>query len=187
MLSMDAISLLIGLLLGAALGAVIGYLLARGRLAGLAADLIGQARAADERARAADQRAALMERAAADRADLIDGQLADRFQVLSAQALDRSAQTFLEMAEGRLSAANVKAAGDLDTRKVAVEQLVQPLRDTLARVESQLRETEAARRSSHAALTEQVTIARQSSDQLRTQTQALVTALRAAGSARPVG
>ncbi len=178
MLSMDAISLLIGLLLGAALGAVIGYLLARGRLAGLAADLIGQARAADERARAADQRAALMERAAADRADLIDGQLADRFQVLSAQALDRSAQTFLEMAEGRLSAANVKAAGDLDTRKVAVEQLVQPLRDTLARVESQLRETEAARRSSHAALTEQVTIARQSSDQLRTQTQALVTALR---------
>ena len=175
---MNAISLLIGLLLGAALGAVIGYLLSRGRLAGLAADLTGQARAAEERARAADQRAALMEAAAEKREALIDGQLAERFQELSAQALDRSAQTFLTMAEGRLSAANVKAAGDLDTRKAAVEQLVQPLRDTLARVESQLRETEAARRSSHAALAEQVAIARQSSDQLRTQTQALVTALR---------
>ncbi|MFY9891671.1 MAG: DNA recombination protein RmuC [Streptosporangiaceae bacterium] len=175
---MNAISLLIGLLLGAALGAVIGYLLSRGRLAGLAADLTGQARAAEERARAADQRAALMEAAAEKREALIDGQLADRFQELSAQALDRSAQTFLTMAEGRLSAANVKAAGDLDTRKVAVEQLVQPLRDTLARVESQLRESEAARRSSHAALAEQVAIARQSSDQLRTQTQSLVTALR---------
>ena len=45
-------------------------------------------------------------------------------------------------------------------------------------MESQLRETDAARQSSHAALTEQVTIARQSSDQLRAQTQALVTALR---------
>lgn len=178
MLTMTAISLLIGLIIGAALGAAIGYLLARGRLASLAADLTGQASAAQERARAADERADLLERAAQQRAALIDGQLADRFQALSAQALDRSTQTFLEIAEGRLSAANARAAGDLDTRRAAVEQLVAPLRDTLARVESQLREAEAARRSSHAALTEQVAIARQSSEQLRAQTQALVTALR---------
>jgi DNA recombination protein RmuC len=178
MANMNAISLLIGLLLGAVLGAVIGYLLARGRLATLSADLTGRAAAADERARAAFERAALLERAAREKADLLDGQLAERFQVLSAQALDRSTTTFLEIAEGRLTAANAKAAGDLDSRKAAVEQLVQPLRDTLARVESQLRETEAARRSSHAALTEQVAIARQSSDQLKAQTQALVTALR---------
>ncbi len=178
MLNMDAISLLIGLLLGAGAGAAIGYLLARGRLATVAAELTGQARTADERARAADERADLLERAARERADLIDSQLAGRFQELSAQALDRSTRTFLDIAEGRLTAANARAAGDLDNRKAAVEQLVQPLRDTLARVESQLRETEAARRSSHAALTEQVAIARQSSDQLRTQTQALVTALR---------
>jgi DNA recombination protein RmuC len=175
---MNAIMLLIGLLLGALLGAAVGYLLARGRLAAMAADLTGQARVADERARAADERADLLERAAQEKAELIDGQLAERFQVLSAQALDRSAQTFLQIAEGRLSAQNAKAAGDLDIRTAAVEQLVQPLRDTLARVESQLRETDAARRSSHAALSEQVAIARQSSDQLRIQTQALVTALR---------
>jgi len=175
---MNAIMLLIGLLLGAALGAVVGYLLARGRLAGLAADLTSQARVADERARSADERADLLDRAAREKADLIDGQLAERFQALSAQALDRSTKTFLQIAEGRLSAANARAAGELDNRTAAVEQLVQPLRDTLARVESQLRDTEAARRSSHAALSEQVAIARQSSDQLRAQTQALVTALR---------
>jgi len=178
MSNMNAISLLIGLMLGAAVGAVIGFLLARGRLASLAADLTGQARAAEERARAAAERAALIERAAADRAALLDGTLAERFQDLSAQALERSTRMFVEMAEGRLSAANAKAAGDLDSRRAAVEQLVQPLRDTLARVESQLRETEAARQSSHAALAEQVAFARQSSDQLRAQTQALVTALR---------
>jgi DNA recombination protein RmuC len=178
MLAMNAIMLLIGLLLGAVLGAAVGYLLARGRLAGLAADLTSEARVADERARSADERADLLERAAREKAELIDGQLAERFQALSAQALDRSAKTFLQIAEGRLSAANAMAAGNLDTRTAAVEQLVQPLRDTLARVESQLRETDAARRSSHAALSEQVAIARQSSDQLRTQTQALVTALR---------
>ncbi len=175
---MNVIMLLVGLLMGAALGAVIGYLLARGRLAGLVADLTGHARAADERARAAADRAGLLERAADEKAALIDGQLAERFEALSAQALDRSTRTFLEIAEGRLSAANAKAAGELDNRKAAVELMVQPLRDTLARVESQLREAQAASRSSHAALSEQVSIARQSSDQLRVQTQALVTALR---------
>src|SRR5215469_13510101 len=175
---MNAISLLIGLLLGAALGAALGYLLARGRLSVLIADLTGRATAAEERSRAAQERAEIMECSAREKAALIDGQLAARFEAVSAQALDRSTRTLIEMAEGRLSAANARAAGELDSRRAAVEQMVQPLRDTLARVESQLRETEAARQSSHAALSEQVAIARQSSEQLRAQTQALVTALR---------
>jgi DNA recombination protein RmuC len=59
-----------------------------------------------------------------------------------------------------------------------VEHMVQPLRETLARVEMQLRESDEARIRSAAALTEQVMVARQSSDELRAQTQALVTALR---------
>jgi DNA recombination protein RmuC len=164
---MDVFWMFALLALGAVVGAAIGYLYARGRLAGMTADLTGQARAAEERARAAQERAAL-----------IDGQLAERFQAMSAQALDRSATMFLEMAEGRLSAANAKAAGELETRRAAVEYLVQPLRDTLAKVEAQLRETEEARHLSHAALAEQMKITRQSSDDLRAQTQALVTALR---------
>jgi len=175
---MNAISLLAGLLVGAILGTMIGYLYARGRLAGAAADLTGQARAADERARAAQDRASFVERAALEKVALIDGQLAERFQALSAQALDVSTRRFLEIAEGRLSAANARAAGELDTRRAAVEHMVEPLKETLARVEAQLRESDAARQLSHAALSEQVTIARQSSDQLRAQTQSLVTALR---------
>ena len=166
------------LVLGALAGAAIGYLYARGRLASMTADLTGQARAAEERARAAQDRATIQERAAQERAALVDGQMAERFQAMSAQALDRSAKMFLEIAEGRLSAANARAAGELENRRAAVEHLVQPLRDTLARVEAQLRETEEARHLSHAALTEQMKITRQSSDDLRAQTQALVTALR---------
>jgi DNA recombination protein RmuC len=157
---MNAISLLLGLVIGAALGALIGYLYARGRLG-------GQAAAAEERARAAQ-----------DRAALVDGKLTEHFQAVAGQALDQSAQRFLEMAAGRLEAANVKAAGELDNRKAAVELMVQPLRETLARVETQLRETDQARARSAAAIAEQVMIARQSSDELRAQTQSLVTALR---------
>jgi DNA recombination protein RmuC len=175
---MNAVSVLAGLLAGAILGILIGYLYARGRLAGATADLTGQARAADERARAAYDRAALVERAAQEKAALIDGQLAERFQALSVQALDASTRRFLEIAEGRLSAANARAAGELDTRRTAMEHMVEPLKETLARVETQLRETDAARVTSHAALAQQVTDVRQSSEQLRAQTQSLVTALR---------
>jgi DNA recombination protein RmuC len=178
MADMEGISLFAGLLAALALGAAIGYLYARSRLAVMTADLTGQARAAHERERAAVDRAAIMERNALEKAELLDSQLAERFQAMSAQALERSATTFLEIAEGRLSAANARAAGELETRRAAVEHLVQPLRETLAKVETQLRETDDERRRSHAALTEQFTIARQGAEQLRVQTQALVTALR---------
>jgi DNA recombination protein RmuC len=175
---MSSILLLVGLILGAGLGAVIGYLYARSRLVGATSELAAQARAADERAKAAADRAALVDQAASERAELIDGYLAERFQALSAQALDQSQQRLMEFSEIRLRAANLSAASELDSRRNAVEQLVEPLKLTLSRVESQLRETEAARQASHAALTEQVKFARQTSDQLRAQTQALVTALR---------
>ena len=140
---MGAVLLLAGLLLGIVIGAAIGYLFARGRLAGAAADLSGRARAADERARAADERARMIERSAAERAALVEGQLAERFQALSAQALDASTSRFLEVAEGRLQAANANASSELEIRRAAVEHLVGPLRETLARVEEQLRESDA--------------------------------------------
>jgi DNA recombination protein RmuC len=163
---MPLISLLT-LVIGVLLGAVIGFLVARNRGADATADLVARASAADERARAAEQRTAL-----------VDGQLAERFQALSAQALDASARRFLEMAEGRFSAANARAAGELETRKAAVEGLVGPLKETLTRVEAQLRESDAQRAASHAALAEQMTITRRSSDELKQQARALVTALR---------
>ena len=150
MADMDAITLFAGLALGIFLGAAIGFLLARNQA----------------------------ERSAQERAALNDGQLAERFQALSAQALDASTARFLEIAEGRLQAANATAAGELDKRRLAVEHLVSPLKETLNRMETQLREADVARRSSHAALEEQVNFARESSEQLRLQTQALVTALR---------
>ncbi|HUJ07139.1 MAG TPA: DNA recombination protein RmuC [Streptosporangiaceae bacterium] len=175
---MESIMLLTGLLIGAALGAVIGFLYARTRLAAASTDLAARVRAAEERARSAQQRAELIDAAAQERASLVDGYLAERFQALSAQALDTSQQRLLEVSEIRLRAANLSAAAELDSRRSAVEQLVEPLRETLARVETQLREAEAARQSSQAALTEQVKSAKEASEQLRAQAQALVTALR---------
>src|ERR1700759_2587180 len=92
--------------------------------------------AATERARAAEERAAL-----------VDGGLAERFQSLSAQALDASSARFLEMAEGRL-----------ENPRARVEPRGPPPKETVARVEAQLPETDGARRASHAPLAEQVNL-----------------------------
>lgn len=156
---MDGLSLVVTLLIGLLLGALIGWLLARGR-------------------RSPDGDAEARAIAAEERANLLDTQLAERFRELSAQALDVTNQRFLELAEGRLKAVNADATGELEQRRQAIEHLVTPLRDTLGRMETQLREADAGRRAAHAEITKHVDLLREGSEALRGQTQALVTALR---------
>ncbi|MEU5991563.1 DNA recombination protein RmuC [Spirillospora sp. NPDC047418] len=153
------LALLAGLLLGAVFGAVAGYALATSRQASRHGALIARARAAEEKLAYAEDR------------------MAEHFESLSAKALDASNQRFLELADARLKAAGVEAAGELQRREQAVEHLVAPLKETLAKVEEQLREVETGRRESHAMLARQVEFVRQSSDQLRRETQSLVRAL----------
>ncbi|GLW62148.1 hypothetical protein Arub01_03920 [Actinomadura rubrobrunea] len=149
------LALFAGLVVGAAFGVVVGFALATGRQAGL----IARAKAAEEKLAYAEER------------------MAEHFENLSARALDASNERFLELADARLRAAGAEAAGELERRKLAVEHLVAPLRETLAKVEEQLREVETGRRESHAMLAKQVEFVRQSSEQLRNETRALVKAL----------
>jgi DNA recombination protein RmuC len=151
----DVVSLLLGLLVGA----VIGFLVARTRAAVRVAE-------ADARAKAA-----------ADKLVYVEEQLAERFQALSTRALDVNNVRFLELAETRLAATRAEAAGDLEQRRQAVEHLVEPLREALARVEAQLRDTESGQRAARAELAREMEFVRHSHEQLRAQTMALVRAL----------
>lgn len=174
---MDAqtlVGVLVGLLAGALIGAVAVLAALRGRLRD------GRA-ARDElvRAQARLDAAAEADRGRRELLEAAQVELTDRFRALSAEALDRGASRFLELADARLRETGVKAAGELDQRRAAVEALVAPLKDTLGRVESQLRELETARASAYASLTQQVKDAQLTSEQLRTQTASLVQALRA--------
>lgn len=165
---------LAALLLGFAAGAGLIALLLRGRLRqGQAAqsDLVRLQARLDAAGVAEEERRALLE--------ATQRELSSSFRALSAEALDRGANRFLELADARMRESGAHAAGELDARKAAVEALVSPLRETLSRVEGQLRELETARTSAYSALTQQVNEARLSSEQLRTQTAALVQALRA--------
>ncbi|MEV7012492.1 DNA recombination protein RmuC [Streptosporangium sp. NPDC051022] len=154
------------LAVGLAAGLAIGFLLGRARASSGAADVVTRLADAEARARAAEEKVAYVE-----------GQLAERFQVLSAQALDVNNLRFLELAESRLAAGRAEAAGELEQRKQAVEHLIEPLKDTLARVETQLRDTQSGQRAAHAELAKHIDVVRESNEQLRLQTTALVRAL----------
>jgi DNA recombination protein RmuC len=83
-----------------------------------------------------------------------------------AALIERAAQEKAALVDGQL------------TQRFDVEQLVGPMRETLTRLEQQLRESDLARTRSHAELAQQVEFTRRGTEQLREQTQALVTALR---------
>jgi DNA recombination protein RmuC len=83
-----------------------------------------------------------------------------------AALIERAAQERAALVDGQL------------TQRFDVEQLVGPMRETLTRLEQQLRESDLARTRSHAELTQQVEFTRRGTERLREQTQALVTALR---------
>ena len=103
----------------------------------------------------------------------------DAFAALSAEALRRNNESFLQLAETKLSELHQVAAGELDARRRAVDDLVRPLRESLARVDGTLHEVELARTGAYAALLEQVKAMAEAQHRLHAETGNLVKALRA--------
>jgi len=168
---MDPSSLLLGLAIGAVIGLLAGWLAARTPLPALR----------EERARLLAELAA-EHRAGADKATLLDRAertLRDAFASLSAEALRQNNQSFLTLAQTRLGEIQRTAASDLDLRQRAVDDLVRPLKEALARVDDTLRQVEKERLSSYAGLLEQVRAMAHAHHALQAETGNLVKALRA--------
>jgi len=121
-------------------------------------------------------------RSSADKLALLDEarqKLADAFQTLSADALRQNNQSFLTLAGENLKRFQEGASSELEQRRLAVEQLVQPIRESLAKVDGKLADLERERLSAYSGLKQQLTdLAQVQIPQLRAETQSLVKALR---------
>ncbi len=104
--------------------------------------------------------------------------LSASFKALSAEALQSSMTQLAEMSRAQLQAAQAQANGELDKRRHAVEQLVAPLKEQLGRVDAQLMHLDQERRESRGRLEAQLRSLNETGERLRTETGALVTALR---------
>jgi DNA recombination protein RmuC len=92
--------------------------------------------------------------------------LRDAFQSLAADALHANRGAFMDMAKATLDGYRQDAAAQLEARQKAVDGLVQPLADTLRKVESRLGDVERERVSAYARLSEQVAALGQSAQSL---------------------
>jgi DNA recombination protein RmuC len=173
---MNAIFLLIGLLAGA--GVVLIAVRPRLRSLGAAAARSGELERELVRVRADLEH----ERARAEEklATVNDAQerLSASFKALSAEALQSSMAQLSQLARAQLDAAQAEAKGELDKRRQAVEQLVAPLKEQLGRVDAQLMRLDQERRESRGRLEAQLRTLTETGEKLRTETGALVTALR---------
>lgn len=135
----------------------------RTRLAGLETSLLEQQKAAQEKM-------ILLEEA--------KKRLGDAFQALSAEALRANNQAFIEQAKLSLERYQESALTDLKHRQQTISDLVQPLRESLARVDSSIAEMEKTRAGSYATLMEQIKTMGTAGQQLQRETANLVKALK---------
>jgi DNA recombination protein RmuC len=104
--------------------------------------------------------------------------LRDAFAALSADALRQNNQSFLELARASLSEYQQTARMDLDGRRKSIEELVQPLKESLTRVDGTLQQVEKNRVGTQSTLTEQLRSLQASQQSLQVETGRLVQALR---------
>ena len=103
---------------------------------------------------------------------------ATTMKALAADALATNNQSFLELAKSQLELVQQKTAQDLEQRKQAVEHLVAPITESLAKVDGKLQELEVARTRAYSELSTQVRTLAEGQKELRSETGNLVSALR---------
>jgi DNA recombination protein RmuC len=197
--------MVIGVLIGLAAGVLVGvvWYLARGAQASGAARL-AEARLADAKLTITEQSVQLQMLAetaksaesardvaraelelqrrhqaeAAARAEEDMARLSGAFATLSQEALAKNNEQFLALADTRFGQVRAAAQGDLAQRQQAIEELLNPLSETLTRYERGIQQMETERKGAYASLNERVVALHHGHERLEKETRNLVTALR---------
>ena len=124
-----------------------------------------------ESERSASEKIALLTRAEAS--------MKDAFQALSMDALDKTRAAFLDQAQATFGQFRESALKDFASKETAFVQLVSPIKESLAKFETQVHDLEHKRGEAYAGLSEQFASFKEGQALLRGETERLVTALRA--------
>ena len=101
-----------------------------------------------------------------------------KFALLASEALGKNSKSLLELMSERFDKHKISADKDLEERQKAIEVLVKPISEGLAKFEHKVGELEKAREGAYHAITQQVKILAEGQVGLRTETNKLVQALR---------
>jgi DNA recombination protein RmuC len=158
--------LLVPLLVGLCLGVLICWLAMNGTVQRLTAE-IGAAERFRDRAQAT-----------IEAHNAVDQRLRDTFGALSGEALQANNAAFLEQAKLVLGELQARAGGDIELKRQAVEQMVEPIRKGLEQVDAKLQSLDQSRAASQGALEAMLKGMGEAQQSLTQETQSLVSALR---------
>jgi DNA recombination protein RmuC len=128
-----------------------------------------------------DAEIAAERRAAAEKLVLLseaEARMRDAFSALSSAALRQNNQSFLDLARTSLGEFHQTARTEMAGRHKAIEELVQPLKESLSLVDGKLQQVEQNRVGTQSAITEQLKALHASQHTLHVETGRLVQALR---------
>ncbi|WP_331021929.1 DNA recombination protein RmuC [Longimicrobium sp.] len=103
----------------------------------------------------------------------------EAFQALSAEALKSSSTSFLQLATERFGRLHILSQKDLEQRHQAIDALVKPMAESLAKVDAKIDEVEKKRVEADGTLSAHLQSMQQMQSQLNTETANLVKPLRA--------
>jgi DNA recombination protein RmuC len=109
---------------------------------------------------------------------LASERLATTFNQLADRQFQSHSETFLKLARETLSVQTERAKGELTAREQAIDNLVAPIREALARAERQMQELDKSRSETHGSITRQLEALAASQLALSAETRNLVSALR---------
>lgn len=110
-----------------------------------------------------------------------DAQWSDKFKSIAAETLRQNHESFLQLAEGRLKQSEIAAAATLDKKTTAIDEMIKPVKETLGKMDAQLKELEVVRHGAYKELMQAVTLSNEAQQKLRSETSQLLQALRNPG------
>jgi len=119
--------------------------------------------------------------AIAEQRDLLtkaEARLTDTFKSLAAQTLQANNQQFMDLAKVQFEGLQAQSVGELAKRELAIAQLVEPVRQSLERVQQQMTDVEKDRLGAYSSLMSQVEQLSRGQTELKRETTNLVGALR---------
>jgi DNA recombination protein RmuC len=108
-----------------------------------------------------------------------EARLRDTFQALSSAALRSNNESFLALASSRFSHLHALSEAELQKRQEAIRALVEPISESLSKVDARIEQVERGRIDAHATLTEHLRGMQEMQARLHGETANLVKALRA--------
>ncbi len=107
-----------------------------------------------------------------------ESQLKESFDALASRALHSTTEEFLRLADQKLGNVQKDAIGELGKRQQALDELIEPIRATLAQVDQKLGESDRERLQTRTEIATLLKGLNQDQDRLRAETRNLVRALR---------